>query len=53
MAKLYGTEAAQEVIDQAVQIFGGTGLFLAYRLNGFTGKSEHFEFTRVPVKFRD
>ena len=26
MAKLYATEAAQEVIDQAVQIFGGTGV---------------------------
>ena len=26
MAKLYGTEAAQEVIDQAVQVFGGMGV---------------------------
>jgi len=26
MAKLYATEAAQEVIDQAVQIFGGLGV---------------------------
>ncbi len=26
MAKLYATEAAQEVIDAAVQIFGGTGV---------------------------
>ncbi len=26
MAKLYATEAAQESIDQAVQIFGGTGV---------------------------
>jgi acyl-CoA dehydrogenase len=26
MAKLYATEAAQEVIDQAVQIFGGMGV---------------------------
>ena len=26
MAKLYATEAAQESIDQAVQIFGGTGI---------------------------
>lgn len=26
MAKLYATEAAQEVIDQAVQIFGGQGV---------------------------
>ena len=26
MAKLYATEAAQEVIDHAVQIFGGTGV---------------------------
>ena len=26
MAKLYSTEAAQEVIDQAVQIFGGMGV---------------------------
>ena len=26
MAKLYATESAQEVIDQAVQIFGGTGV---------------------------
>ena len=26
MAKLYVTEAAQEVIDQAVQIFGGMGV---------------------------
>ena len=26
MAKLFATEAAQEVIDQAVQIFGGIGV---------------------------
>jgi acyl-CoA dehydrogenase len=26
MAKLYATEAAQQVIDMAVQIFGGTGV---------------------------
>ena len=26
MAKLYATEAAQEVVDQAVQIFGGSGV---------------------------
>jgi len=26
MAKLYASEAAQEVIDQAVQIFGGLGV---------------------------
>jgi acyl-CoA dehydrogenase len=26
MAKLYATEAAQQVIDMAVQLFGGTGV---------------------------
>jgi len=26
MAKLYATEAAQEIVDQAVQIFGGMGV---------------------------
>ena len=26
MAKLYATEAAPEVVDQAVQIFGGSGV---------------------------
>ena len=26
MAKLYATEMAQQVIDQAVQLFGGTGV---------------------------
>ena len=26
MAKLYATEAAQRVIDQAVQLFGGSGV---------------------------
>jgi acyl-CoA dehydrogenase len=26
MAKLYATEAAQQVIDSAVQLFGGTGV---------------------------
>ena len=26
MAKLFATEAAQEVIDQAVQLFGGRGV---------------------------
>ena len=26
MAKLYATESAQEVIDQAVQLFGGRGV---------------------------
>ena len=26
MAKLFATEAAQQVIDQAVQIFGGIGV---------------------------
>ena len=28
MAKLYATEAAQEVVDQAVQIFGGQGVIV-------------------------
>ncbi len=26
MAKLYATEAAQEVVDQGVRIFGGSGV---------------------------
>ena len=26
MAKLFATEAAQEIVDEAVQIFGGRGL---------------------------
>ena len=26
MAKLYATEAAQRIIDQAVQLFGGSGV---------------------------
>ncbi|NQU70325.1 MAG: acyl-CoA dehydrogenase, partial [Rhodospirillales bacterium] len=28
MAKLHATESAQEVIDQAVQIFGGQGVIV-------------------------
>ena len=28
IAKLYATEAAQEVVDQAVQIFGGQGVIV-------------------------
>ena len=30
MAKLYATEIAQQVIDQAVQIFGGYGVSKGY-----------------------
>jgi acyl-CoA dehydrogenase len=28
MAKMYGTEAAQQIIDKAVQLFGGKGVSL-------------------------
>ena len=30
MAKLFATEAAQRVIDEAVQIFGGSGVVSGY-----------------------
>ena len=32
MAKLYATEAAQEVIDEAVQIFGGLGVMVGQKV---------------------
>jgi len=34
MAKLYATEAAQQVIDMAVQIFGGTGVVSGVTVEG-------------------
>ena len=40
MAKLYGTEAAQEVIDQAAN-FRGTGVVSGVPVERFTEKSEH------------
>ena len=34
MAKLYATEAAQQVIDQAVQLFGGLGVVSGNTVEG-------------------
>ena len=47
MAKLYATEAAQRVIDAAVQIHGGDGVRAVIRSKRFTVKSARCEFTRV------
>lgn len=51
IAKLYSTEAAFQVIDQAVQIFGGLGVVKGTTVERFTGIRAHTESSTEPAKF--
>jgi acyl-CoA dehydrogenase len=52
MAKLYATEAAQQVIDMAVQLHGGTGVVRERRSSACTARSARCGSTRERAKSR-
>ena len=53
MAKLFATEVAQRVIDEAVQIFGGSVWFLDSLLNSSIVKYAHSESMKVCLKCKN
>jgi acyl-CoA dehydrogenase len=54
IAKLFSTEAAFDVIDEAVQIFGGLGVVRGITVERVCcAVPGHFGFSMGPVKFSD
>jgi len=52
MAKLYATEAAQRVIDDAVQLFGGRGVVVGETVERLYWKSARSASTRARARSR-
>ena len=52
-AKLFATEAAGRIIDQAVQIHGGSGLVQGSVVEGSTAMCGRSGFTKEPPRFRN
>jgi acyl-CoA dehydrogenase len=50
MAKLHATEAAQDVIDRAVQLLGGRGVVPARWSSTCTGRSARCASTKAPAR---
>ena len=53
MAKLFATEAAQRVIDEAVQIFGGSGVVSGFAVEQLYGKSVRSGSMKVLLRFKN